>query len=172
LLGAGLAALAYSFASPVLAAMPRMKGVRELSFRNLHTDEKLSVAYWRNGAYDRRALARINHILRDFRSGDVHNINVSLLDFLHDLNAKLRRDSEIEIISGYRSPKTNSVLSRASDGVAKKSFHMKGMAIDINMPGVSLSKLRGAAVSMGRGGVGYYPSSGFVHVDVGPARQW
>ena len=150
-------------------AQPRMK---ELAFYNLHTDEKLRITYWKDGGYDRAAMAKINHILRDFRSGDVYPMSANLIDLLHDLQAKMRTDSVIEIISGYRSPQTNEMLSNNSDGVARKSYHTKGVATDIRMRGVSLRRLQMQALFMSRGGVGYYPKSDFVHVDVGPVRRW
>lgn len=167
----GLAALVCSAAPPVVA-LPRIKDVRALAFRNLHTDEKLSVTYWKDGRYAPGAADKINHILRDHYSGDVYPINLRLMDVLHDLQRKVDNDGPIEIISGYRSPKTNLRMASASHGVAKQSYHTKGMAIDIRMPGTSLSKIHKTALEMRRGGVGYYPDSQFVHIDVGPVRKW
>ncbi|MGE4352350.1 MAG: DUF882 domain-containing protein [Bdellovibrionales bacterium] len=152
-------------------ARPSVK-MKELTFYNLHTDEKLRVTYWKNGRFDPAALAKINHILRDFRTGDVYPMSANLMDLLHDLQTRLRTDSVIEIISGYRSPKTNATLVKNSDGVARRSYHMKGLATDIRMRGISLRRIQTAALFMKRGGVGYYPKSDFVHVDVGPVRHW
>lgn len=152
--------------------MPRAKGIKALAFRNLHTDEKLRVAYWKDGVYSRPALAKINYILRDFRSCVVRPMDVRLIDLLTDLQRKLGSSGEIEIISGYRSPQTNARLASASSGVANQSYHMKAMAIDLHLPDVPLKRVRDAALVMQRGGVGYYPESGFVHVDVGPVRRW
>jgi uncharacterized protein YcbK (DUF882 family) len=168
----GATALACSAASPVLAAVPGIKGLRALAFHNLHTDERLHVAYWQNGTYNRAAMAKINHILRDHYSGDVYPMDVRLMDLLHNLQGKLHHEGTIEIISGYRSARTNMMLAQYSDGVAKRSYHTKGMAIDIRMPGTSLPKVYHTALAMHRGGVGYYPDSQFVHVDVGPTRTW
>jgi uncharacterized protein YcbK (DUF882 family) len=168
----GLVAMACSVARPALAAMPRMKGAKRLSFHNLHTDERLNVEYWKDGDYDRKGLDRINNILRDFRTGDVYPVRPALIDLLHDLQTKLKNHNTIEIISGYRSPKSNAMLSKASDGVAHKSLHMKGMAIDLRVNGSSLRQIQNAALLIRRGGVGYYPKSGFVHVDVGRVRRW
>lgn len=169
----GLIALAgVAAAHPALASLPRFRGTRALSFHNLHTDEKLHVAYWKDGAYDRAAWERINYFLRDFRSGDVYPMNIRLMDLLFDLQGKLRNDNTIEVISGYRSPRTNLMLANASDGVAKNSYHTRGMAIDIRLPGSSLPHIHNVALAMRRGGVGYYPDSQFVHVDVGPVRKW
>jgi uncharacterized protein YcbK (DUF882 family) len=162
-----------TMAKPALALMPRATtGLRELVFHNLHTDERTRTIYWRDGAYDKTGLARINQILRDFRSGDVHPMHPGLLDLLHDLQAKCGHEGPIEIISGYRSPHTNALLRSASGGVAGHSYHMRGMAIDIRLPGTALTSVRNNALTMQRGGVGFYPSSGFVHVDVGPVRRW
>ena len=158
-------------AQPALA-LPRPAGMKELAFYNLHTDEKLRVTYWKDGQYDRDALGRINHILRDFRSGTTYPMSANLMDLLHDLQMKLRTDSPIEIISGYRSPQTNAMLASSSDGVARKSLHTKGLATDIRMRGVSLRQIQTTALFMKRGGVGFYPKSDFVHVDVGPVRHW
>jgi uncharacterized protein YcbK (DUF882 family) len=168
----GLTALACGVASPALAALPNPKGLRAIAFHNLHTDEKLHVDYWRNGKYDRAAMSRINHILRDYRTGDVHPMDPRLIDLLHDLQNRLGNHGRIEIISGYRSPKTNMYLASLSDGVAKNSYHLRGMATDIRIQGVPLSQIHSTAMAMDRGGVGYYPDSEFVHVDVGPVRRW
>ena len=168
----GLTAMACGVATPALAAVPHISNLRALAFHNLHTDEKLQVTYWQNGAYNRAALGHINHILRDHYSGDVFPMNVRLIDLLYDLQHKVKNDRPIEIISGYRSPKTNMMLASYSDGVAKNSYHTKGMAIDIRMEGTSLVKIHDTALNMRRGGVGFYPDSQFVHVDVGPLRRW
>ncbi|MFA6279858.1 MAG: DUF882 domain-containing protein [Bdellovibrionales bacterium] len=170
----GLVASTCLLANPSLALARAASStkMKELAFRNLHTDEKLRVTYWKNGAFDRSAMGKINHILRDFRTGDVYPISANLIDFLHDLQGKLHADTPIEIISGYRSPQTNAALHSQSDGVARQSYHMKGLATDIRMEGVSLRRLQTTALFMSRGGVGFYPKSDFVHVDVGPVRRW
>ena len=167
-----LAALATFAVTPALAAVPRFKGVRSLAFHNLHTDERLHVDYWQDGKYDREACAKIDHILRDHYSGDVYPMDLRLMDLLHDLQNKTSNHGAIEVISGYRSPKTNLILARNTDGVAKHSYHTKGMAIDVRTPGTPLTKLYHAALNMRRGGAGFYPDSQFVHVDVGPVRRW
>jgi len=172
LLQIGISTAACCVTAPALAAIPHIKGIRNLAFHNLHTDEKLRVSYWKDGTYDRRALAQINHILRDHYSGDVTSMSPRLIDLLYDLQRKVNNDRPVEIISGYRSPQTNLILARASDGVAKNSYHTRGMALDIRMTGTSLPKIHNTALAMRRGGVGYYPDSQFVHVDVGPLRRW
>ena len=119
-----------------------------------------------------QALAEINHILRDHRTGEVREIEPALLDLLCALHQKLGSTAPFSIISGYRSPETNSHLSSKSNGVVKNSMHLLGKAIDIRLPGHELKTLQRAAVDLQRGGVGYYPSSDFVHVDVGRVRYW
>jgi uncharacterized protein YcbK (DUF882 family) len=149
-------------------------GVRQLAFDNLHTGEKVKVEYWAEGQYLQDALAQINHVLRDFRSGEVHPIAPQLLDLISMLQARLETTGPVSIISGYRSPATNVMLrgEREHSGVATKSLHMQGMAIDLRIAGRSLAAVRTAALAQRLGGVGYYPQSDFVHVDVGRVRSW
>ncbi len=145
---------------------------RQLSLLNLHTGESLVTTYWENGQYQTEALSEINNVLRDHRTGDIHPMDTELLDMLTTLQQKLGSNQPFQIISGYRSPKTNAVLHKKSNGVAKRSLHMQGKAIDIRLPGCQLSDLRKAAIACQRGGVGYYPKSNFIHVDTGRVRQW
>lgn len=156
-----------------LAAVPKIfLAERALSFYNTHTGEDLKVIYWSEGAYMPQALADINHILRDHRTEEEKEIDTGLFELLFDLNRKVESKEPFHIISGYRSPRTNSTLNAANSGVARNSLHIKGMAIDIRLPGHDLKNLKRAALDLGRGGVGYYPSSDFVHVDVGRVRCW
>jgi uncharacterized protein YcbK (DUF882 family) len=148
---------------------------RVLSLFNTHTGERLRTAYCCDGQYQPDALKEINYILRDFRANEVKPIDPKLLDLLHELGGTLETDQPFHIISGYRSPHTNSLLQArggSQSGVASRSLHMVGKAIDIRLPGVKLDQLRGAARSLKLGGVGYYPSSNFVHVDTGRVRFW
>jgi uncharacterized protein YcbK (DUF882 family) len=145
---------------------------RTLSFYHLHTGEQLNATYWADGSYQQQGLAEIYNLLRDFRTGVVNPIDTQLLDLLHNLALKLDVNKPFHVISGYRSPKTNAMLAKNSSGVAKHSLHMDGLAVDIRLPGRDLSSLHRAALSMQAGGVGYYPVSDFVHVDVGRVRQW
>jgi len=168
LIAGGLATA--SLATPALARAAT--DCRSLAFSNLHTGERLKADYWVAGRYEPDALAEIDRILRDFRTGEVHPMERSLLDLLNRLHARLDSDAPFGIISGYRSPKTNAMLASASSGVAKKSLHMQGMAIDIRLADRDLTDLRQAALDLRKGGVGYYPKSDFVHVDVGRVRQW
>lgn len=145
---------------------------RALSFLNLHTGETEAATYLVGGRYDSGALRAINWILRDWRTDEQAPMDVGLLDFLFDLRASLRTDEPFQIISGYRSPKTNAALAAKSNGVAKKSLHMKGMAADIRLAKQDLDRVVDAARAMKRGGVGRYVRSNFVHVDVGRPRSW
>jgi len=156
------------------AALAMDQNVRVLAFDNIHTGERLELDYWRDGAYLPEALAAVDHILRDFRTGDIHPIAPQLLDLLSGLRAGLETREPVSVISGYRSPATNAMLrgEREHSGVAAKSLHMQGMAIDIRIAGRSLAAIHSAAMAVRGGGVGYYPVSDFVHVDVGRVRTW
>ncbi len=145
---------------------------RRVRLDNLHTGETLDALYFDRGAYVPDALSAVNHILRDYRTGDVYPIDPRVLDLLAALSAKLETGSPYGVISGYRSPATNAMLHAESGEVATHSLHLVGQAIDIRAPGIELAWLREAARGLGRGGVGYYPFSGFVHVDVGRVRTW
>lgn len=173
-LTAGLvAAAACLFPYETLAAVPDVFAAEKaLTFYNTHTGENMKAVYWSQGAYLPQALADVNHIMRDYRTGEVKEIDPDLLDLLFALRQKLERTGPFHIISGYRSAETNSLLSAMSDGVAKNSLHIYGKAIDIRIPGCELKTLQRAAIDLGRGGVGYYPGSDFVHLDVGRVRRW
>jgi uncharacterized protein YcbK (DUF882 family) len=145
---------------------------RRIAIHNLHTDEAVEAVYFEDGAYVPDALAAFNHVLRDFRSGDVFHMDTRLFDLMHTLQATVESTRPFQIISGYRSPKTNEMLHENTSGVATNSYHMRGMASDIRLPDVELAQLHRAALMLKRGGVGYYPTSDFVHVDVGPSRHW
>ena len=165
---AGPAALA-----PALAPAPApAPDHRRLAFSNTHTGERLDLVYHEGGRYLDDALAEIDHLLRDHRSGDVRPIDRALLDNLASLREKLDTTEAFHVISGYRSPATNAKLAAASGGVARNSMHLQGRAIDIRVPGRSLELVRRAALAMNAGGVGYYPSSDFVHLDTGRVRRW
>jgi uncharacterized protein YcbK (DUF882 family) len=169
----GVALALPALATPHIAnASVIVANQRKLAFNNLHTGETLKTVYWEGGDYVPGALGEINHILRDFRVNEVHPIDARLLDLLNTLHQKLGSKVPFSIISGYRSPKTNAVLAEASNGVAKHSLHMVGEAIDIHLEDVALNDLHRGAIALRRGGVGYYPASDFVHVDVGRVRTW
>jgi len=170
---AGAFALAASSVSrPTFAKPALITPERSLSFYNLHTGESLKTAYWADGKYIPEAMSEINFLLRDFRNGEIKPINPELLDTLHLLTRRLNTSSPIHLVSGYRSPSTNAQLHARSSGVARHSLHMEGMAADIRIPGRDLKKLFNVARIVRAGGVGYYPKSDFVHVDVGRIRHW
>tara|TARA_R110000787_G_scaffold134595_2_gene246979 strand:+ start:198 stop:779 length:582 start_codon:yes stop_codon:yes gene_type:complete len=169
----GLAAMAAaSFAMAPAIAQVQPRGERVLTFENLHTGEKLKTTYWANGTYIKDNLADINHILRDFRTNDVMPIDPKLLNLLYALKLKVNSNKPFGIISGYRSPATNTMLNANSSGVASRSLHLEGKAIDIRVPGQNLAGLHQAALALRGGGVGYYPGSGFIHMDTGRVRFW
>jgi len=146
-----------------------------LRLRHAHTDESLDVVYRQGSEYLRDGIAQLNHFLRDYRTDEDADYDVREFDLLSALMRTLHRpDGVIEVLCGYRSPDTNAYLrSRAPlTGVAENSLHIRSMAIDLRVPGVTTERLRLAALSLHMGGVGYYPRSHFVHVDVGPVRQW
>ena len=143
-----------------------------ISLQNSHTGDKLRLTYFERGLYIEDALQEIDYILRDYHTGDIHPIDPALLDQLHELKLRLGVSRPFNIISGYRSPETNANLRRHSDGVAKHSLHMQGRAVDIRLDGYGASTIRDAALSMQRGGVGYYSASNFVHLDTGDVRTW
>jgi uncharacterized protein YcbK (DUF882 family) len=145
---------------------------RQIKFTNLHTGERVDTVYWADGAYVAEGLRRINRVLRDHRTEAEYPIDRRLLDLLNQLGTKLETKNTFDVISGYRSPASNAKLHAASSGVATRSLHMDGMAIDIRMPGVELKNVHRAALDIAGGGVGYYEQSQFVHVDVGRVRRW
>jgi len=144
-----------------------------LSLYNTHTDERMEIVYRRGDRYVPEALAKLDYFLRDHRTGDVRHFDPKLYDILSDLTASVGHPGgEIDIICGYRTSETNESLRAHTTGVAKNSLHIQAEAIDLRMPGVNTLKLRRAALALARGGVGYYPHSDFIHVDVGRVRQW
>lgn len=145
---------------------------RDLAFYHTHTRKKLSIVYVANGKYIVPALDRINDFLADFRTGGIKRIDPRLLDLIHDIRESLGSEGTYEVISAYRSPETNAMLRAKSSGVAKRSQHLLGNAIDVRLSDVKTSELRDAALAMKRGGVGYYKDSDFVHIDIGRVRRW
>ena len=145
---------------------------RTLSLVNVNTDEALIVTYWSDGAYRRDALDKLNHFLRDSREGAETEMDPLLFDVLWHTQMHVGFSGTVEVLSAYRSPTSNAWLASVSRGVASDSQHMNGNAMDISMPGVPVFKVRQVARSLGMGGVGFYPRSGFVHIDTGPVRYW
>lgn len=155
------------------AARLTRPSARRLSFHQVHTDERCSVCYWENGAYVPEALEQIDALLRDHRTGEIKRIEPRLIDVVHSLTVQLGSTSPVRVISGYRSIATNNLL-RGGDpaGVAAHSLHLSGEAVDISIDNRPLNRVRDAARSLRAGGVGYYPGSGFVHLDIGRPRSW
>lgn len=164
-------ALAGMAAAPARAAQGG--GERRLAFAHTHTGEKLDIAYAAEGRFVKPALVQLNAFMRDHYSGEVGAMDPQLFELLYRLRERLGSQAPYEVISAYRSPATNALLrvSRAG-GVAKRSLHMEGRAIDVRLPGVPLTALRLAALSLRGGGVGFYPREQFVHIDTGAPRSW
>lgn len=169
-----LALLTLALPSPASAQAqaPANGQERVLSFFNIHTNAHLSVVYRRDDAYVPEALAEINHILRDPVCGDEHPIDPAVLDFLYDLLQKFDYRGEVQVICGFRSVETNSMLHKKTSGVVLGSMHTKGQALDFRLAGLDMKKVWEIARSMKRGGTGYYLSSNFVHIDTGRVRSW
>lgn len=142
-----------------------------MTFYHTHTGERLQIDYSCKEC-SRATRKKLNSFLRDFRTGDVQPIDTELLDIIHGIQLNSGCKGTVEIISGYRSPKTNKLLRSRSNGVAAKSLHMKGQAVDIRLSGLDTKKLRDIAISLQKGGVGYYAKSDFVHIDTGRVRTW
>jgi uncharacterized protein YcbK (DUF882 family) len=144
-----------------------------LRLYNIHTGERLDIAYRAGDHYIPNALAKLDNFLRDHQTGDVRHFDPRLYDILSDLTVSVGHPGgEIDIVCGYRTPSTNESLREHTTGVAKNSLHIQAEAIDLRMPGVDTLELRRAALALHRGGVGYYPHSDFIHVDTGRVRQW
>jgi uncharacterized protein YcbK (DUF882 family) len=168
----GLASLSAAALIAPTSVLANGSEERVLSFFHTHTSERLSVAYYGNGAYLTGGLVQLRHFLRDDRTGDEHVMDPQLFDLLYALRQATGTKSPFHVISGYRSPATNRMLRASSKGVARGSLHLQGKAIDIRLADLSCSVLRDAALELRRGGVGYYRRSDFVHVDTGRLRRW
>lgn len=169
LLGVAAATAAVGFVTPATAVS---FAPRAVSLYNTHTGESLRTVYWADGHYIREAVRDINWILRDHFTDQVIPMDAGVLDLIGMLRERLETPEPFLVICGYRSAATNNRLYREGHGVALHSYHIKGMAIDLRAERRSLTQVRNAALSLRGGGVGYYPRSDFVHVDVGPVRRW
>ncbi|HXA35483.1 MAG TPA: DUF882 domain-containing protein [Steroidobacteraceae bacterium] len=154
------------------AAADHGGAARRIALSNLHTNERLDIEYFRDGAYRAEALSAIEVLLRDFRTGERHPIDPKLMDYLVEVARAAGADPAFSVISGYRSPQTNAQLRERSTGVAQRSLHMEGRAIDVRISGVDCASLAAHAEDLKRGGVGYYRGSDFVHMDTGAFRTW
>jgi uncharacterized protein YcbK (DUF882 family) len=171
----GLASAVAPLVRPPAPARPTVlpaDEIRRAFVHNLHTGETLNAVYWESGRYVPGALAEAMRVMRDWRNGQEHAMDPRLFDLLHAVQSRLEVKRPMQLISGYRSPATNRMLHAESGEVAAHSQHLIGKASDIRIEGVELSRLHRAALSLKAGGVGFYPQSDFVHVDVGPVRQW
>jgi uncharacterized protein YcbK (DUF882 family) len=157
-----------------LPSLAKVHSARErgVSLYNLHTGEQATAVYWANGEFVEGGLQELNRVLRDHRTGDVYPMDTDLFDLLCVLRTRVDGCKPFQVISGYRSPETNAFLRKHGSGVARHSYHMQGMAIDIRLEDCALDHLHKAALALRGGGVGYYPDSDFIHVDVGPLRRW
>jgi len=170
---AGIAAFATSTLIPDFAlAAVQMPATRALAFRSLHTGEEVRATYLRDNVLQPEGVQTLNHVLRDWRSGEVWDMDPQLFDLLYALRRRMDSSAPFELISGYRSPQTNAQLASNSGGVAKRSLHMQGKATDIRLPERDLKGLHKTALALQAGGVGLYTKSGFVHVDTGRVRHW
>jgi uncharacterized protein YcbK (DUF882 family) len=172
LLKAGGALAGVSAAGLLAAAARSEESSRRIALLNLHTDERINIEYFRAGSYVPDAMAAIEGVLRDFRTGDRHAIDPKLMDYLVDVARAVGADPSFSVISGYRSPQTNAHLRDLSSGVAQHSLHMQGRAIDVRMAAIDCASLAARAEDLKRGGVGYYRASNFVHLDTGAFRTW
>jgi uncharacterized protein YcbK (DUF882 family) len=161
-------------AAPAVLRAQTLSGgaAKRAVLHNLHTGDTFNEVFYANGAYVPDALTEAMRVLRDWRNGEEHVMDPRLFDALHAINVRLETNQPFQVISGYRSPDTNAMLHARSSGVAEHSQHMQGKACDVRVEGVALSNLHRAALAVSAGGVGYYPVSDFVHVDVARVRQW
>jgi uncharacterized protein YcbK (DUF882 family) len=171
-----IAPIAVRAQSPVVSVEPlaaQDTQAHSLTLYNTHTAERIAIVYRRGDKFVPDALAKLDFFLRDHQTNEVRHFDPRLYDILSDLTASVGHPGgQIDIVCGYRTPKTNESLRAHTSGVAKNSLHIQAEAIDLRMPGVDTLKLRKAALALARGGVGYYPHSDFIHVDVGRVRQW
>jgi uncharacterized protein YcbK (DUF882 family) len=177
----GLSAIAGALAGGLVAVAAAADGAggaaatgsrRSLELKNLHTGEVLKVTFERETGPDPQTQAKLQHLLRDYRANEEHPIDPALYGLLVDLAEATGHEARYELISGYRSPRTNEKLHSQGHAVAEHSQHMEGRAMDVRLIGCELTVLRDAALKAARGGVGYYPSSNFVHIDTGRVRAW
>lgn len=158
--------------TPARPSRPDDRAPRTLSFFNAHTGEAITATYAQNGSYVPSELARLSRFLRDSRNETRVAFDPALFDILWEVRHRLASTASYHVLSGYRSPTTNAWLASVSSGVAPNSLHMRGQAIDVMLPGRTAAQVGAAGLALNRGGVGYYPRSGFVHFDTGPARFW
>lgn len=172
LLGGMVGVAAISALPPLHEAMATLGNNRSVSLYDPSRMTSLDVTYFQDGWYSPDALAQINFFMRDRRNDQIMQMDPQLVDLMCAVQSQFGAQLPIHLVSGYRSPATNAYLAARSGRVAQNSYHMYGRAADIRIPGVSLAGLRQTALALQGGGVGYYPSSDFVHIDNGPVRNW
>ncbi len=172
LLGFSAAALGLSLLPSHAFAALTTPRPRILRFENLNTGEFLKTEFFDGSRYNKSELTRLNHMFRDHRNDQVKAIDPKLFDQIYILQMMMNLNKPIQLVSGYRSAATNNALRRKNSGVAKKSYHTRGQAMDFRVQGVQVSQIRKAALKMSAGGLGYYPKSNFIHIDTGPVRTW
>ena len=155
--------------SEILAATGEKK---TLKLYNVHLNKMFYAPFFEKNYYKLSGLFEVNKAFIDYRAKEMIRVDVKLVNLLYEIKQHLGYDKQFNIVSGYRSPRTNAALSKRREGVAKHSYHIKGQAVDIYVPNVSLRRLKDVAMGLRKGGVGYYPRSNFIHVDVGPVRSW
>ena len=172
LMRAGVAAAGAMLVPSAQAFTRDLSRERILNFYNPNTEEDLTIACCIDAQYDARIVRRFSYFMRDHHSNKVHYIDPALIDLLYAVSVLTRSHGTFQVISGYRAPETNRMLRRASRRVAEHSLHMEGRAIDIRMSDTDTRTLRKVGLALQRGGVGYYPSANFVHLDTGDVRSW
>jgi uncharacterized protein YcbK (DUF882 family) len=175
LLGAAVGCAAVCAAAPTLASPPILRDagdIRMIRLRNPHTGDSLSSVYWVQGQYIPEVMAQIDHLMRDWRIDAVHKISPDVIDIMSAAHRLLDTTEPYSVFSGYRSRQTNAMLRQRSRGVARNSYHTKGMAADLHLESRSVRQIAGAASKLSSGGVGRYSRSNFVHMDCGPVRIW
>lgn len=170
----GLALLLFLFGSRALQNAVAEGDTRAISLHHIHTGEDITITYKRDGRYDKAAIKKLDWFLRDWRRGESTDMDPRLIDLVWEVQRESGSKEPIQVVCGYRSPATNAMLRRRSEGVARYSQHILGRAMDFYVPGVSLEQVREIGLRLARGGVGFYPESGspFVHMDVGGIRMW
>ena len=161
-----------AFNRPPQNGLKKITPAKSIHLVHAQTGDALKLTYFEKGRYIKNALHEINYLLRDFHTNNVHPMDIALIDQLFDLKRTLGVNKPIQVISAYRAPETNAALRRNNSGVAEHSYHMQGRAIDIRIEGLQAHIIKKAALSMAKGGVGYYPESNFVHLDTGDIRSW
>jgi uncharacterized protein YcbK (DUF882 family) len=170
----GLALLMFLFGSRGLQNAVAEGDTRTITLHHIHTGEDITITYKRDGRYDDAAIKKLDWFLRDWRRGEATDMDPRLIDLVWEVQRETGAKEPVQVVCGYRSPATNAMLRRRSEGVARYSQHILGRAMDFYIPGISLEQVREIGLRLARGGVGFYPESGspFVHMDVGGIRMW